>query len=462
MPTQRLRSHPGSLLPVVAGLILSCDSAMAQLSKDSLMMTAPVKRTLRIMPLGDSITQGGQGYASYRYSLWFQLQAQGESVRFVGGNQTVFGGDGGSNPDTSLYPDYYTTFDRDHQGHWGWTTSQIFGISLDAASDARPDVVLVHLGTNDIGQSGASGVANAEIQLPRILDNIRAIRPVARFALAQVIPIGPGTSYFTNANQVGPLNQVIADVATDRNEVYSPVVVVDQNSGFDLDMDMQPDGLHPNEVGETKIASVWNAILVDSFLNPVVPDQPLVSVEDPSFEVLGSSDGTVEGTPSGIPWRFGATTNTFRGIFNPTSASYLGAAGSGTPQGADGDEVAYLYNNGGAFERVYLYQTLETTLQPSTMYVLQVAVGNRLASNPYGPSTYGGYRIELLAGNRVIASEADAFTPAPGTFEDAMIAVDSSSLPGFLDGQVLTIRLSLTGLQSTDATDFDHVRLSTL
>jgi acyl-CoA thioesterase I len=416
-----------------------------------------LRTVVAVMPMGDSITQGGQGYASYRYSLWFALIGGPQPVDFVGALSTVFGGDGGGNPDTNVYSDYYTTFDRDHEGHWGWRTDEIVSISIAAARDAAPDVVLVHLGTNDIGQLGAAGVTAAAQNLPYILDNLRAVRPVVRVALAQVLPIGPGSGYYANEGQVGPLNTAIAQVASSMDRPHSPVVLVDQHTGYDLATDMQPDGLHPNVAGEVKMAGVWAAALGPLLNPPLPPSQPLVQLAEPSFEALNLPDGGVAEAPP-IAWSFGATWSTFRGVFNPTEATYVGAAGAGTPAGADGDEVAYLYVAGGPGEDVVLFQTLPTTLEPSTTYTLTVAVGNRLPGNPYG-STWGGYRVELMAGNEVIASDADSVLPAPGTFEDVTLVVSSDNLPAWYLGQVLTVRASLTAGGPAVATDFDHVRL---
>jgi lysophospholipase L1-like esterase len=427
-----------------------------------LLLQGPARREparLRVMPLGDSITQGGQGFASWRYPLWYSLPSA-PAVDFVGGQAIVFGGDGGSNPNTALYPGYYTSFDREHEGWWGYRTDQIEALAFAAASAARPDVVLVHLGTNDVGQSGASGVANAATYLPRILWNVRAARPGASFLVAQVVPIGPGTSYFANAGSVASLNATIATVVAAEDSPGSRVVLVDQHTGFDLANDMQPDGLHPDVSGENRMAAVWLAALEENLAPPLPPRQPAALVLDPSFETLASGDGVVSELPSATPWRFGATPNTFRGIFNPTADSYLGAAGSGTPLGADGDEVAYLYDNGSGAEAVVAYQTLATTCELGKTYTLTVAIGNRLASNPYGPSTYGGFRLELLAGNERLGALVDSLVPAPGTFADATLVVRTDALPVRARGRALTVRLGLTASAAGSATDFDRVRLA--
>ncbi|MEO1087168.1 MAG: G-D-S-L family lipolytic protein, partial [Acidobacteriota bacterium] len=70
----------------------------------------------RILFVGDSITQGGQGYASYRYPLYFDLLVAGYDVDFVGPRDAAHNN---VPPQPALYPDYDTTFDRDHAGYWG-------------------------------------------------------------------------------------------------------------------------------------------------------------------------------------------------------------------------------------------------------------------------------------------------------------------------------------------------------
>jgi lysophospholipase L1-like esterase len=411
------------------------------------------------MPLGDSITQGGQGFASWRYPLWFSLPAI-PLVDFVGDQVTVFGGDGGANPDTGLYPHYYTAFDRDHEGWWGYRTDQIDALVFAAAEANRPDLVLVHLGTNDIGQMGSSGVANVQFYLPRILQHVRAARPAATFLLAQVIPIGPGTSYFGNAAVIPALNAAIAAIGAAENRPASPVVLVDQFTGFDLGNDMQVDGLHPDVSGEDRMAATWLAALAPRLHLPRPPRGLPPIVLDPSFESLALVDQEVVEHPQGTPWRFGATVNTFRGLFNPGSETYLGAAGNGAPLGAEGHDVAYIYDAGSGAESVVLYQTLSTTFEPGRTYRLSVAVGNRLSTNPYGPSTWGGFRIELLAGNDTVGSVTDAFVPTPGTFQDAVLTVSNDGMPVPLHGRALTVRMRLTIDAPASATDFDHVRLT--
>jgi lysophospholipase L1-like esterase len=511
-------------------------------------MAGPATAQTRIMPLGDSITQGGQGYASYRYELWFDLLGAGYSVDFVGRRDFTNGGD----PVLTWYPEYLTTFDRDHEGYWGWRTDEIATIVLAATTAAQPEIVLIHLGTNDIGQMGAAGVVNADANLRAIIGIVRAVVPDVTILLAQVIPIGPGTSYFDNADQVDPLNTYIAAIAADSTTSSSPVIVVDQNSGFDLGTMMQNDGLHPNLLGEAEMASVWVAVLdtvlvpgnvppyvsittpvdgaffsvptdiaiaadatdadgtvvqvsffADSMLLDVDTTTPFATywtavptgvytltavaeddsgatrtsmavsvsvlpftggtpilIENPNFEIPVLADGALAEGPGVIGgWTFSGTSNTFTGIFNPPAGSYPTAGGDGIPTGADSTNASYLFNNGGAGDSVSAVQVLTDTLATDTEYLLNVAIGRFLPNQPYAFSTYGGYRIELLAGSTVIAQAVDLIDPPAGEFRDAFAFVSSNDLDSALIGSPLSIRLDISANDSPRSTHFDNVRL---
>lgn len=502
-----------------------------------------------IMALGDSITHGGQGYASYRYPLWFELEGAGYAVDFVGGRTEIFGG---GVPNPALYPDYATSFDRDHEGYWGWRTDEIAGIAVAVTTAAQPDIVLVHLGTNDIGQMGAAGVTNADTNLRLIIERIRSVRPSVTILLAQVIPIGPGSSYFANAGQVGPLNATIATVAADLDTAGSPIIVVDQNNGYDVGTMMQSDGLHPNAAGETQMATTWAVALATlltpgntppnvSIVTPVngatfgspadivvaadasdpngsvnevrfyeganllatdttapfgfdwldvpvgnytltavaIDDQGLsrtsapvsisvlpfidgvpVVISNPSFETPALPDGALAPGPGTVgDWLFAGTANTFVGIFDPPAGSYPDAAGDGPPSGADGANVAYLFNDGGPAEAVSASQVLAEPLRADMEYLLTVAIGRFLPDQPYSFSTYGGYRVELLAGSTVIASDSDTIQPVTGSFSDASATVIANSVDPLLLGQALTINLTISSTEEDRSTHFDLVRL---
>lgn len=286
---------------------------------------APVVRAqTKIMCLGDSITEGYAGWASYRYPLWFDLKAAGYSVDFVGpwiGYHTA-GLPGAPNglPDTvGGYPRYLSDFDRDHAGYAGWTTGQVLGQVPGLAAMYTPDVVLLLLGANDIRQQplGIGNVDTAEANLRSIITQLRVAVPSVTVLLANNIPRADNASYTA---YVQPLNARIAAIAASMNTPQSRIALVDQYSGFDLNSMMQLDLLHPNTAGEQRIADIWRQAL-----SKVLPGAgPCDSVPSiiPSSSLLALytfDDGTWEDVTA-------SKNGLFNGFGNPqvVSAGYEG------------------------------------------------------------------------------------------------------------------------------------------
>src|SRR6476646_6521413 len=130
--------------------------------------------TVKIMPLGDSITASNTGQFSYRYYLWHLLLAQGYHVDFVGSLHGVGNGPP-ANPD----------FDMDHEGHAGWRADEILNHIQAWATAASPDFVLLNIGTNDLSQG--QSVASTVIEIGGIIDVLRTVNPHIRILLAQLI-----------------------------------------------------------------------------------------------------------------------------------------------------------------------------------------------------------------------------------------------------------------------------------
>ncbi|MFC2173399.1 SGNH/GDSL hydrolase family protein [Acidobacteriota bacterium] len=198
-------------------------------------------QTVKIMPLGDSITQANTDYDSFRRRLWRLLEDEGYDVDFVGSQDFNWGG-----------PPPHSDFDRDHEGHAGWRADEVL-IDLPGWADTyRPHIVLLHLGTNDIMQS--QGVGSTIDELGWLIDELRAANPRVIVLLAKLIPhnwASPG---------VEPLNSQIPALAVSKYTSESPVIVVDQYKGFDATLDTY-DGIHPDVGGESRMANKWFAAL---------------------------------------------------------------------------------------------------------------------------------------------------------------------------------------------------------
>jgi lysophospholipase L1-like esterase len=198
-------------------------------------------RAVRIMAIGDSITQGNTETDSYRRPLWRMFQDARVQADFVGTRRDNNGGPP-PNPD----------FDMDHEGYWGWRADEVLAVVGAAAAAHRPDVALVHLGSNDVfqGQDNASTLQ----ELSGVVERLRAANPSVTVLLAQLIP----TSRPGRDQQIVELNAAIPGLAARLTTPASAVVVVDQYSGFDPARETR-DGTHPNPAGEAKMAQRWFA-----------------------------------------------------------------------------------------------------------------------------------------------------------------------------------------------------------
>ena len=203
---------------------------------------------ITVMPLGDSITQGSAQQNSYRRALWQLIQANTYNVDFVGSLNTNF-----SSPPPN--PD----FDLDHEGHWGLRADEVLALLPTAAATYQPQIALIHLGTNDIFQG--QSVASTINELSQIIDVLRGARPDVVILLAQIIP--------NQYSDVVPFNNALPALAAQKTTAQSPVLLVDQFTGFNLVADTY-DGVHPNNTGESKLATHW-FIALQPYLSGLTP-----------------------------------------------------------------------------------------------------------------------------------------------------------------------------------------------
>ena len=131
--------------------------------------TIPPKAVIIIMPLGDSITDGvfyPGGYLTYLYNM---LQQNGYKVDFVGSMVT-------GNTEFS---------DWNHEGHIGWEVSQLGASSGGWVATYQPDIVLIHVGTNDLDHGTSAEVITG--RLSTMLANIFAAKPDTYVIVSTII-----------------------------------------------------------------------------------------------------------------------------------------------------------------------------------------------------------------------------------------------------------------------------------
>ena len=193
---------------------------------------------VKVMPLGDSITDGITVSGAYRTSLWQRFVSGGYQVDFVG----------------SLSGGPSNLGDHDHEGHSGWRIDQIDANITGWLGSYQPHTVLLHIGTNDVLQN--NNVANAPARLSALIDHITAAVPGAEVFVAQIIPLANSGQ---NA-QVRTYNAAIPGIVSSKVSAGKHVHLVDLYDALTT-ADLA-DGVHPNAGGYDKMAAVWYAALL--------------------------------------------------------------------------------------------------------------------------------------------------------------------------------------------------------
>ena len=211
-----------------------------------------------ILPLGDSITDGWTVAAGYRAPLYSLLTNAGDTFNFIGSS---------TNNSTAALT---AAGQEHHEGHSGYRIDQVDGnltglVSSDPVDDTNngghwldgghdtgraaiyPDLILLHIGTNDSDQ----GLTAAQMQssLQSLLTTIKSNRPDAKVIVASLIPRTDDPNI--EAVQVQYNNAI-------------PGIVAAQGSNFHF-LDMHSviqasdlaDGIHPNQGGYDKMATAW-------------------------------------------------------------------------------------------------------------------------------------------------------------------------------------------------------------
>jgi hypothetical protein len=145
------------------------------------------------------------------------------------------------------------------------------------------------------------------------------------------------------------------------------------------------------------------------------------------------------------------------------------------PDGApEGQRVAIAFNNSyaGAGNEYGLQQTLGDTLQANTSYTLNVLVGNiasgwSVSDDFFDLSGFPGYRIDLMAGNTVMASDSNLLASSimEGQWGQSTVSFATGGAHAAL-GQNLRIRLVNLNVidpsfpEADREVDFDNVMLS--
>ncbi len=247
---------------------------------------------VKIMPLGDSITDGFWTAGGYRKYLDYKLTEEGYSgIDFVGPQ--------GSDKAVFSYKGKNFEYDNNHAGYSGYTIKDIsngfFG-KLNGITETlqnggymekyAPDIVLLQIGTNDIFNGYIDG---SEQRLNELLDYLLEKMSSSGVIFLSTIPdISDSVGMMGNNTQVDfdAYNKIVKSTADKYKSAGKNVVYVDIHSVIDPEKDLH-DGIHPSEEGYEKMGLYWAAVL-DNYLSENKPQG--TSVPELNVTLCGDSN----------------------------------------------------------------------------------------------------------------------------------------------------------------------------
>ncbi|MCX4778793.1 SGNH/GDSL hydrolase family protein [Streptomyces sp. NBC_01264] len=203
-------------------------------------------RTLRVMPLGASTTAGvgSTDFGGYRLPLGRLVAGQSKyAIDFVGSR--------------SQGP----MEDNQHEGHPGYTVGRIrAGVDRWIAA-AKPDVVLLHIGLNNLNRGGDPDRAADEAE--ELVDRIFTLRPGVTVVMQGLVPSTPGSKGQDISEPIAVYNRRLKRIETrEQGEGkhfrfakapwLTPAERADATTPAEL-----ADGLHPNDTGYAKVADAF-------------------------------------------------------------------------------------------------------------------------------------------------------------------------------------------------------------
>ncbi|SDB02460.1 Lysophospholipase L1 [Ruminococcaceae bacterium FB2012] len=225
---------------------------------------APQYRNIKVMTLGDSITDGFWLEGGYRVFLCNKLEENGLSqyVDFVGSNHSG------------------QCYDNDHEGYTAFaiegftrvkgvgSRSGIAKFAPDHIEQHKPDVLTLMIGTNDI--LSQYDLDNAGNRLESLVDNcLEALPEGGRLYLASLPDMDANDNTYIDKKKFTP--ETMDEMVAAFNGKVKALAEKKQGEGKNVEFcDVHSvltkadlyDGVHPNEEGYKKLADYWYDIIV--------------------------------------------------------------------------------------------------------------------------------------------------------------------------------------------------------
>ena len=216
--------------------------------------TSSPTNTVRIMPLGNSITyDDANAYydadgnnlvpeglrTAYRSYLAYDLNDAGVSYDFVGSRRAGY--------------DVEPPFDPDNEGHPGWTTWDIADNVYSFLQQNPPDVILLHIGTNDRADGRVDG-------MERILNEIDRYKADSNRKIKVFVALIINRWFWDKT--IEKYNANLLELLQNRND--PDIVIVDMRELLAGSQGDYLENTHPSKQGYKKIADKWFVSLMDS------------------------------------------------------------------------------------------------------------------------------------------------------------------------------------------------------
>ena len=229
-------------------------SGTSNLSKNS---------TIKIMPVGDSITYGMGENGGYRKYLYNSLKQMGYSKIDMVGPE-------GSNSASANG----ITYDDNHAGYSGYQIKEIpdWGkqqgnqgslynklVEQNAVAKAQPDIILLIIGTNDMTANRSMDACASDLRA--VIDYMLKDMPSDGMIFMGSIP--EFTAYGGNAQRVANYNSTVKQVAQEYASKGKNVRFADVHGCLNGTNDLGSDQLHPNGTGYKKMGEFWAEVLDD-------------------------------------------------------------------------------------------------------------------------------------------------------------------------------------------------------
>ena len=259
---------------------------------------------VKILSLGDSITDGYWTSGAYRKYMYHDLEQMGYNIDMVGPK--------GSNSNTFTYNGQSVSYDDNNAGYSGYAIQEMTtkehrsgiletiqatwynGQNMIAAY--QPDIVLLQIGTNDILSNYNDGITDRLENLVNvILQDLDADSTVFVSTIPDIdayIRADWLGSYGINAwgstqeEKDQLMETVTGCIDTYNTSIYNLVLKMqsegknvqfaDINSVVDYQTDLH-DGVHPNEAGYENMGNYWAGLLNDFFQDNGTNPKPVTT-----------------------------------------------------------------------------------------------------------------------------------------------------------------------------------------